>query len=174
MITRSRTLEILAAVVGVAIVVFLYADRSWWGDSEPSSARPPPVVETPVASTPGESVRPTPAPAQATLREAAPADSELVTDDPDVAVAMAAWEAARTELESVTAELEQLDAVFDAKEAEFAELEAEGMDSDALEEEMLMFLAGMVDQYDELETLLTEAETLESAAAERLAALRGE
>jgi hypothetical protein len=38
---------------------------------------------------------------------------------------------------------------------------------------MLIFLDGIVDEYDELEMRLGEAEAAELAAAERLATLRG-
>ena len=42
-----------------------------------------------------------------------------------------------------------------------------------LGEEMLIFLDGIVDEYDALETRLAEAEAVETAAAERLATLQG-
>jgi hypothetical protein len=67
-----------------------------------------------------------------------------------------------------------LDQRFDAKEAALAELEAQGIDTEALEEEMLIFLDGIVEEYGALETRLAEAEAAELAAAERLARLRGD
>jgi len=169
---RSRLLEIIAALAGVLIVVFLYLDRSGTDVGEsPPEREPAKVPVEPVVDT-----RPTPAarqspgiPSQA-ITEVEP---EPVVDSAGIAEAREVWETARAELEAVEAELEVLDQRFDAKEAELAEREAQGLDPEALEEEMLIFLDGIVDEYDELEARLAEAEALELEAAENLSRLGG-
>jgi hypothetical protein len=167
---RNRVFEALAALTGVAIVVFIYLYRQDGADE------PVPVVESAVVQTIEPILTPLPKSDEPALE--APA-AEVVspavvdsTDDPaEVESARAVWQAAVADLEAVEAELEVLDTRFDAKEAELLEMEAQGMDPEVLEEEMLIFLDGIVDEYDELEARLAEAEELEIAAAERLAEL---
>lgn len=86
--------------------------------------------------------------------------------------AVASWQSAQETVAAVEAELEVLDNRFDAKEEELAALEEQGLDPAQVEEEMLIFLDGIVDEYDALETQLAEAEAAEQAAAERIANLR--
>ncbi len=171
---RNRILEIAAALIGVAIVVVLYLDRSG-GD-------PAPEPEAPEAASPSVQVPPQPSRVPSSQADAGPM-AEPATgpepllqepEEPEVAEARDAWELARVELDAVEVELEKLDQRFDAKEAELTEREAQGIDPEVLEEEMLIFLDGIVDEYDALEARLAEAEAAELAAAERLAKLRGE
>ncbi|MEM8768166.1 MAG: hypothetical protein AAGE43_12020, partial [Pseudomonadota bacterium] len=93
-------------------------------------------------------------------------------ESPEVLAAQDAWEIARAELEAVESELEVLDLAFDEKEAEFEELEDGGMDPEEIEDQMLIYLDSIVDQYDALETRLMDAEAAELEAAERLDAAR--
>jgi hypothetical protein len=175
---RNRLIEISAALIGVVIVVALYLDRGGVADNasapgpmvQPSA--PLPDIERPPAP---ERPRALELPGAAESVEAEPAGAapEPAVETAEVAEARVIWETARAALEAVEGELEVLDQRFDAKEAELAEREARGLDPEALEEEMLIFLDGIVDEYDELETRLGEAEAAELAAAERLATLRG-
>ncbi len=175
---RNRLIEITAALVGVVAVVALYSDRSWFGGSDAASEAPVTMPEesTEVIAAPSEVVREVapdrPAPAVET--EAQPVAGQTAVDEVVLMEATQEWEAARESLKAVEAQLNQLDTVFDAREAEFAELEAQGTDPEMLEEEMLIFLDGVVTQYDELETRLAEAEDAERAASERLITLRGD
>ena len=176
---RSRVLEITAALIGVAIVAFLYLDRS--ADSPTPAQVPAETVVLPSRSDPSETLPRQPHAAPTASEPMVSGQSSAADPDPapeaesvEVAEALASWEAARVALDAVETELESLDQRFDAKEAELAELEAQGLDPDALEEEMLIFLDGIVEEYDQLETRLAEMEAAELAAAERLAKLRGE
>lgn len=171
---RNRLLEIIAALVGVVAVVWLYADRAWFGPSEVPSETAVPVLEDTVDVIPGPREVAPVEPAPVAVVDPAPGVEQAVVDDAALTEAVLEWEAARESLKAVQTQLVQLDTVFDAREAEFAELEANGADSEMLEEEMLIFLDGIVEQYDQLETRLAEAEAAEQAAAERLGSLRGE
>jgi hypothetical protein len=170
---RNRIFEILAALAGVAIVVAIYLYRQ---EVVPEDGGP---VPEPVSTLPE---RPAPAPvpkvetpvlesAQPTVVE--PTVVEPIIDEAAVASARMEWETAVADREAVEAELEVLDVHFDAKETELEEMEAQGMDPELLEEEMLIFLDGIVDEYDLVEARLAEAEAAEAAAAERLAELQG-
>ena len=162
---RNRIFEILAALIGVAIVLVIYFYRQD-GIDEPT-----PVVESSVVQPIEPPLPKSDEPALEAPAAVSPAVVEPVADEAEVETARAVWQAAVADLEAVEAELEVLDTRFDAKEAELAEKETQGMDPDLLEEEMLVFLDGIVDEYDELEARLAEAEELEIVAAERLAAL---
>lgn len=170
---RNRVIEILAAVIGVIVVVALYLDRPWFGAPDAPAEPAPGITERPVevmATTP--SITP-----QVTSIQVDPVAGssaiDPVVDTAAVAEAELVWAAARETLEAVQTDLDLLDVAFDAKEAEFEELEAAGTDSEELEDEMLIFLDGVVERYDELETQLAEAEAAELAAAEWLETLRG-
>jgi hypothetical protein len=171
---QKRLFEISAVVVGVAIVVAIYFYRSDGADQE---LRPEPA---PAAVVTGETIRSPAARSEQPAGETAapvavesPAPAAATVDPVEVESARTVWQAAVADLEAVEAELDVLDTRFDAKEAELAEMEAQGMDPDLLEEEMLIFLDGIVDEYDELETRLAEAEEMEAEAAERLARITG-
>lgn len=169
---RNRLFEISAALAGVAIVIGVYFYRTEGDIQAPVPvAEPAAVLPDPPAERPAPQPNQTQAPVQAAVPQDEPAMPEV--DPLALETAQSAWQAAVTELEAVEAELEVLDVRFDAKEAELAEMESQGMDPEALEEEMLIFLDGIVDQYDALETRLAEAEALEAEAAERLAELQG-
>ncbi len=166
---RNRIVEIMAAVIGVALVVFFYLDRA--GETE-SPAEP---VAVPVEVPSDEPEPEVPVLPLATPAEPEPLTAEvepLALDSPEVLAAQNAWETARAELEAVEAELEELDLAFDEKEAEFEELEDGGMDPEEIEDQMLVYLDSIIDQYDALETRLMEAEEAELEAAERLEAAR--
>lgn len=171
---RNRIVEIAAAIIGVASVVYLYVDRTGLEGSGEQQERAPFAAELPAEPAPVESGGAVAAPARQLAPDVVPVVQGAAADDAAVEMARATWEAARQGLEVVEAELEQLDTTFDAKETEFAALEANGADAEALEEEMLIFLDGIVDEYDALETRLAEAEAAELAAAEHLAHLRGD
>ncbi len=174
---RKRLFEISAVLAGVAIVVVIYFYREGLAGGE----KPP--EPQPVATIP-EARSPTPAPeinrsvpqSSSAARTAAPvSESALpVVEEAELEAARSLWQSAVAELEAVETELDVLDTRFDAKEAELLEMEAQGMDPDTLEEEMLIFLDGIVDEYDLLETRLAEAEAAEVDAAERLAELQGD
>jgi hypothetical protein len=169
---RNRVLEIAAALIGVAIVVVVYLDRiPSEGERAPAPNASPPVPVPPAATkVPAPPPRQTPAGAAIDPRS----ESQATADAQELAEAREGWEAASANLEAVESELKVLDQRFDDKEAALAELEAQGIDTEALEEEMLIFLDGIVEEYDALETRLAEAEAAELAAAERLARLRGD
>lgn len=167
---RNRLVEIMAAVIGVAAVVFFYLDRAEEADA------PPPVPVVAPAQLSQETVPAVLAPAPVVnTGEPAPLTAEVEAAEleaPEVMAAQNAWELAREELDAVEAELEELDLAFDAKEAEFEELEAGGMDLAEIEDQMLVYLDSVIDRYDALETRLMEAEAAELEAAERLDATR--
>lgn len=165
---RNRIFEILAALAGVAIVVAIYLYRQ---EVVPEDGGP---VPEPVSTLP-ERPAPAPVPEVETpvLESAQPTVVEPIVDEAAVASARMEWETAVADREAVEAELEVLDVHFDAKETELEEMEAQGMDPELLEEEMLIFLDGIVDEYDLVEARLAEAEAAEAAAAERLAELQG-
>ena len=167
---RNRLVEIMAAVIGVAAVVFFYLDRAEEADV------PPPVPVVAPAELPQETAPAVLAPAPvANTGEPAPLEAEVEAAEleaPEVMAAQNAWELAREELDAVEAELEELDLAFDAKEAEFEELEAGGMDPAEIEDQMLVYLDSVIDRYDALETRLMDAEAAELEAAERLDAAR--
>lgn len=165
---QKRLFEISAVAVGVAIVVGIYFYRSGGADEEVQPESAPAAVETIPA--------PAPAPANqaaAPVAAEAPAAAAASIDPAEVESARDLWQAAVADVEAVEAELDVLDTRFDAKEAELAEMEAQGMDPELLEEEMMIFLDGIVDEYDELEARLADAEETEADAAERLARITG-
>ncbi len=171
---RNRLFEISAVLVGVAIVVAIYLFR------QDDVTEPAAEIERPIATSPEVELKPVESlPASdagaAGVTSAPTPEPELPVVDPaEIAEARTVWQAAVADLEAVEAELDVLDTRFDAKEAELGEMESQGMDPELLEEEMMIFLDGIVDEYDELETRLAEAEAVEASAAERLAELQGD
>lgn len=170
---RNRVLEILAAAIGVAVVVALYLGREEPAGSDAPALNVTPWVEDVESQDPATRPRPAAPAARSVLPDSRPDIDLPVPVDPALETAELTWEAARAELDQVQTELERLDSAFDAKEAEFAALEAQGTDAAVIEEQMLIYLDGMVDEYDALETRLAEAEASERAAAEALSMLRG-
>lgn len=172
---RNRVVEVVAAAIGVAVVVAFYLGRE-----EPAGSDVPAVnVTTWVEGVESRDPVARPAAPAAPAARSVSSDSQPPVDlpasvDPALETAELTWEAARAELDQVQTELERLDSAFDAKEAEFAALEAQGADAADIEEQMLIYLDGMVDEYDALETRLAEAEASERAAAEALSTLRGD
>ncbi len=169
---RNRLFEISAVTAGVAIVAAIYFYQKEGAlDDVQSEPRPLTREETRTAPVP---VVPAPAVSKPAEAEVRAAEAGLpVLDAVALEEARSEWQNAVITLEAVEAELNVLDTRFDAKEAELSELEAQGMDPDALEEEMLIFLDGIVDEYDTLEARLAEAEFAEADAAARLARMTG-
>jgi len=173
---RRRFVEMLAVVIGVGLLVFYYLDRQPLSSMPVAVENPAPAVDvlpgpttqSPVVALPGSNVFPPVVPAPV------PAAADPVEDEVEtMAAAQAAWETARDAVASVRSELEKLDVRFDEKDEELSRLESEGADPDAVEEEMLIFLDGIVEEYDELEGRLSAAEAAEREAADRLEALGG-
>jgi hypothetical protein len=173
---RNRIFEISAVLAGIGIVLAIYFYREGPTPLEQQAA-PQPVVEQPArpVSTPlSPSDRPIAESASPVVTPAPVAEVDFpVVDEAELQSAQSIWQAAVADIERVEAELDVLDIRFDAKEAELAEMESQGMDPETLEEEMLIFLDGIVDEYDELETRLAEAEALQADAAERLGRITG-
>ena len=172
---RNRLFEISAVLVGIAIVVGIYLYRTGGADVDAVPVAEPArgtllENEQPGSSQQNRSVPVAPPSQPAASAEPTPA---VVADVAEIEAARVAWQSAVADIDAVEAELTVLDEQFDAKEAELAEMESQGMDPELLEEEMLIFLDGIVDEYDALETRLAEAEAVETAAAERLATLQG-
>lgn len=167
---RRRIVEVFAVVIGAALVVFYYLDRQPAPSGPPAAAAPSALAPRP-ADQPG--VRAQPVFPPVVEAPAASPGSPVTEDAPARESAEAAWEAARAEVAAVRSGLSQLDARFDEKDAEFARLEAEGADPEVLKEQMLIFLDGLVEEYDELEGRLAAAEAAEQEAAEALEALGG-
>jgi hypothetical protein len=167
---RNRFVEGLAVVIGLALVVFYYVDHQPVL-SQPEAAGNPvaPVAEpvTPVVDAPLRQVFPPVS--EPPVETLAPAVEETAS----LAAAQAALETARAEVAALRGSLSRLDARFDEKDAEFARLESEGTDPEVLEEQRLIFLDSVVDEYDELEGRLAAAEAAEQQAAEMLEALGG-
>ena len=169
---RNRILEIVAALAGIAIVVMIYLDRNQPATApELAPARAP--VPLPMVAEPAAEPTPASTPVTATPDAGPAIEPPPASESPEIAEALVSLESAREEVEAVETALGVLDQRFDAKEAELAEREAQGLDPESLEEEMLIFLDGIVEEYDELETRLAEAEAAELAAAERLSRLGG-
>lgn len=172
---RNRLFEISAVIAGIAVVAAVYLYRTDSADTDSAVVSDPALpgrIEP--ERIPPANEAPLPAKARTSLAvpDPEPAPAEAV-DEAELETVRSAWESAVADIEAVEAELNVLDERFDAKEAELAEMESQGMDPELLEEEMLIFLDGIVDEYDELETRLAEAEAVETAAAERLARLTG-
>lgn len=171
---RTRLFEISAVLAGVAIVLAIYfyrQDRA--ADEAPSEPRPV-AAEQKMRTAAPTIDQPALQSSAAEVDSAPVAEPDLpAINQEELEQARSDWQSAVAELEAVEAGLGVLDDRFDAKEAELSELEAQGMDPDALEEEMLIFLDGIVDEYDALESRLAEAEAVEADAAERLAGITG-
>jgi len=166
---RNRVVEVLAVVIGLVLVAFYYLDRL------PPPAQPAaigsPSVPAVVPSTPVATEQPArtfPPASEAPAGVPEPVTGETV---PALETARQAWETARAEVAALRGSLSRLDARFDEKDAEFARLESEGTDPEVLEEQMLIFLDSVVDEYDELEGRLAAAEAAEQQAAATLQAL---
>ncbi|MGE0624364.1 MAG: hypothetical protein AB7I04_15250 [Pseudomonadales bacterium] len=167
---RKRVVEVLAVVIGAALVVFYYLDRQPAPSRTDVTGGQTAPVADPVA--PASSAQPVfPPVSTPTVTVPDPVTDEAPTA---VAAARAAWETARAEVEALRVSLSRLDARFDEKDAEFSRLESDGADPEVLEEQMLIFLDGIVDEYDELEGRLAAAEAAEQEAADRLEALGGD
>jgi len=170
---RNRIFEILAALAGVAVVIaiYFYRHEAVPEHSAPPSDSVPALPDRPAPIRAPETDKSVLVSPQPTVVE--PTVAEPIVDEAEVASARTVWQTAVADREAVEAELEVLDVRFDAKETELAEMEAQGMDPEELEEEMLIFLDGIVAEYDLLESRLAEAKAVESVAAERLAELQG-
>lgn len=169
---RKRIIEVFAVVIGAALIVFYYVDRQPASSVPPAVAAPSTHVPLPAEQAPA-AVTAQPVFPPVVAAPAAMPDTPETDETPTMASAEAAWETAQAEVAAVRSSLSQLDARFDAKDAEFARLEAEGADPEVLEEQMLIFLDGLVAEYDELEGRLAAAEAAEQEAAETLDALGG-
>jgi len=168
---RNRILEILSALIGVAIVAALYIDRDWFGAGTSGHANPVPAVE-PVVELPPAGPLTDPPVAVEVPRPSEAQVSELSVITPTLEEAESAWEAAREELNVVEAELQQLDLRFDEAEAEFADMEVQAEDPEQLQDQMLIRLDAIVEQYEALELRQVEVERAERIAAEALARAR--
>lgn len=170
---RNRLFDISVVLAGVAIAVAVYPFREGRAPDEMHPEfRSTATIETPAAPA---RLMPAPGVQYASTPDARTAEPDRPVIDPvEFEAARSVWQSAVADLEAVESELDELDSRFDAREAQLSEREARGMDPDAAEEEMLIFLDGIVDEYDALETRLEEAEDFEAEAAERLAELSGD
>ena len=173
---NKRIVEMLAAVIGVALVAVLYLHNGPAESSRPENPAGAETVHQPLSDSHGAVRSRSSAATLPAVAVQRPGSGDAVVPSGDSAPhgsARADLEAARIEQQQVRAELAALDVTFDARGAHFAAREAQGADPDVLSEEMLIFLDEIVERYDELETRLAEAESLEREAAERLTALAG-